>query len=427
MNKVIFHVDVNSAYLSWTAVRMLREGSKVDLRKIPAAVGGDESKRHGVVLAKSEAAKKFGIHTGESLFSARKKCPALVVVPPDFELYVRNSKAMIDIMNDFTPDVHQYSIDEAFLDMTGMELLMGPPLKSANDLRSRIREELDFTVNIGISSNYLLAKMASDFEKPDKVHTLFPDEIQKKMWPLPVEELFSVGRSARRELAKMGVHTIGELALLDRDVLVRHLGASGGMIWDYANGIESTPIALREAKDKSYGSSATTSRNLENLEDAHHLLLSLVETVAARVRLDGMKVSVVSVTLVDSDFRRWSHQKQLGHNTDTTEEICRAARVLLDEAWNGSPIRLLGVSAGKAVAGNAEYEQLSLFADERAEKMRKLDQAVDSLRGKFGEQAVMRASLMDSQKGGLNAAKMRRKRQGIRGTKPGAGQTDQKS
>ena len=175
MEKVIFHVDVNSAFLSWTSVKQLHEGSKLDLRKIPAAVGGDESKRHGVVLAKSEEAKKYGIHTGESLFSARKKCPSLVVVPPDFEWYVKNSKAMIEIMQSFTPDVYQYSIDEAFLDMTGMELLMGSPLESANRLRNRIREELEFTVNIGISSNYLLAKMASDFEKPDKVHTLFPD------------------------------------------------------------------------------------------------------------------------------------------------------------------------------------------------------------------------------------------------------------
>lgn len=411
MEKVIFHVDVNSAFLSWTSVKQLHEGSKLDLRKIPAAVGGDESKRHGVVLAKSEEAKKYGIHTGESLFSARKKCPSLVVVPPDFEWYVKNSKAMIEIMQSFTPDVYQYSIDEAFLDMTGMELLMGSPLESANRLRNRIREELEFTVNIGISSNYLLAKMASDFEKPDKVHTLFPDEIAAKMWPLPVSELFSVGRSAKRELEKMGVHTIGELASADRSLLVRRLGVTGGMIWDYANGIESTPIALRQAKEKSYGNSVTTAENLVTLEEANQLLLSLVETVAARIRLDKMKVSVVTVNLVDSDFKKWSHQRSLGHYTDTTAEIYEAAKALLAEAWKDAPIRLLGVSAGKAVEETESYEQLSLFPDEHAEKMKKLDKAMDSLRGKYGEQAVMRASLLGERKNGLSSAKMKKKRE----------------
>ncbi|HIU77766.1 MAG TPA: DNA polymerase IV [Candidatus Pelethocola excrementipullorum] len=415
MGKVIFHVDVNSAFLSWTSVKMLREGSKVDLRKIPAAVGGDESKRHGVVLAKSEEAKKYGIHTGESLFSARKKCPFLEVVPPDFEWYVRNSKAMMEILSTYTPDVYQYSIDEAFLDMTGMELLMGSPLESANRLQNTIRDELGFTVNIGISSNFLLAKMASDFEKPDKIHTLFLEEIQEKMWPLPVSNLFSVGRSARRELAKMGAHTIGDLANLNREMLLRHLGIMGGTIWDYANGIESTPIAIREAKDKSYGSSMTTSENLVRLQDANQLLLSLVETVAARIRLDKKKVSVVSVNLVDSDFKKWSRQRSLGHNTDTTDEIYTAAKTLLAEAWNDNPIRLLGVSAGKAIDESEDFEQMSLFQDEHSEKMKKLDKAVDSLRGKFGDQAVMRASLLGERKGGLNTARMKKKREEQKG------------
>lgn len=411
MKKVIFHVDVNSAFLSWTSVKRLREGDGLDLRKIPAAVGGDETTRHGVVLAKSEAAKKYGIRTGESLFSARKKYPSLLVVPPDFEWYVKNSRDMIRIMQDFTPDIYQYSIDEAFLDMTGMELLMGSPLESAHRLKDRIREELEFTVNIGISSNYLLAKMASDFDKPDKVHTLFPEEVPKKMWPLPVSELFSVGRSAKRELANMGVHTIGDLAVEKRELLVSRLGVAGGTIWDYANGIESAPIALREAKEKSYGNSVTTSENLESLEEAGQLLLSLAETVAARVRLDKKKVSVVTVTLVDSDFNRWSHQRNLGHNTDTTDEIYEAAQKLLREAWKGRPIRLLGVSAGKAVDEAQDFEQLSLFQDERGEKLKKLDEAVDSLRGKFGENAVMRASLLGEKKGGLNSAKMKKKRE----------------
>ena len=198
MEKVYFHVDVNSAFLSWSALKLLRDGQTLDLRTVPSAVGGDEEKRHGVVLAKSGPAKKYGVHTGESLFAARRKCPELIVTPPDFDWYVQNSKALIAILQQYTPDVEQYSIDEAFLDMTGTEALFGPPLTVAHTLRNRVREELGFTVNIGVAPNRLLAKMASDFEKPDKVHTLFPDEVPAKMWPLPVGNLFGVGPSAVR-------------------------------------------------------------------------------------------------------------------------------------------------------------------------------------------------------------------------------------
>lgn len=406
---MIFHVDVNSAFLSWTAVKALREGARVDLRTVPAAVGGDEAKRHGVVLAKSQAARHYGIRTGESLFSARKKCPELVVVPPDFELYVKNSRAMMGIIRDFSPDVYPYSIDEAFLDMTGMEALMGPPMKSAAQLKDRIRGELGFTVNIGISSNFLLAKMASDFEKPDRIHTLFLEEIPEKLWPLPVSELFSVGRSARQKLYAMGIHTIGELAGAREDTLVKHFGSYGKMIREYANGVEAVPIALREAKEKSYGNSVTTARNLETLEEAEHLLLSLAETVGARIRLDGMRVSVVTVSLVDCSFRKWSHQRSLGHNTDITAELYEAGRTLLHEAWNGVPVRLLGLSAGKAVEPEEDFEQLTLFPDVRAEKQKKLDRAVDELRERFGPNSVVRASLMGTNKGGMSGAKLKKR------------------
>ena len=212
MAKIYFHVDVNSAFLSWSALKALQDGGTVDLRTIPAVVGGDETKRHGVVLAKSGPAKQYGIKTGESLFAARTKCPGLTVVPPDFDWYVQNSKALIQILNDYTPDVEQYSIDEAFLDMTGTEALFGPPLTAAHTIRRRVRRELGFTVNVGIAPNRLLAKMASDFQKPDKVHTLYLYEVEKKMWPLPVGELFGVGPSAAKKLNSCGIYTIGNLA-----------------------------------------------------------------------------------------------------------------------------------------------------------------------------------------------------------------------
>ena len=217
MSRIFFHVDVNSAFLSWSAIKHLRDGEDVDLRTIPAVVGGDEAQRHGVVLAKSGPAKKYGIKTGESLFAARTKYPGIKVVPPDFDFYVQKSKAMIAILQDYTPDVEQYSIDEAFLDMTGTEQLFGPPLTVAHAIRQRIYRELGFTVNVGVAPNRLLAKMASDFEKPDKVHTLFPEEVPAKMWPLPVGDLFGVGPSAARRLNAWGVYTIGELAAMDRE------------------------------------------------------------------------------------------------------------------------------------------------------------------------------------------------------------------
>lgn len=405
MKKVFFHVDVNSAFLSWSAIRQVEAGHE-DLRLIASAVGGDEKSRHGVVLAKSILAKKAGVRTGESLFSARKKCPGLVVVPPEFEWYVKNSRDMINIMSDFTPDVEQYSIDEAFLDMTGMEKLMGQPLESALKLKDRIKNELGFTVNIGISSNRLLAKMASDFEKPDKIHTLFPEEIEEKMWNLPVGALFGVGKSTVKELNKMGYYTIGDAAKADKDFLCSRLGAMGTMVWDYANGIESTPMIRREVKENSYGNSVTTSNDIAAVQEALPILMSLTESVAERLRLDGKKAGVVTVTLVDSDFNRRSHQCSLGFTTNTTEIIYRNAKQLLYDMWNDKPVRLIGVSAGKAV--REEFEQMSLFTDERTDKLKKLDEAMDEIRDKFGDKAIVRARLLDSEgHKGLSSAKAR--------------------
>lgn len=311
--RVWFHVDVNSAFLSWTAVRQLREGGPgtLDLRTVPAAVGGDEEKRHGVVLAKSLPAKKYGVRTGESLFAARQKCPGLVVVPPDFDWYVQCSKAMFAIFNDFTPDVEQYSIDEAFLDMTGTEELFGPPEQAAAKLRGRVRRELGFTVNVGIAPNRLLAKMASDFAKPDKTHTLYPPEIPQKLWPLPVRDLFGVGPSAAKKMNELRIYTIGDLAAADPNLLVRVFGSRGDIYWDYANGRETAPMVREAVKDSSYGNSVTTAHDLHRPEEADSTLLALCDSVGARLRADGKTARVVTVQLVDAAFRRQSHQQTL--------------------------------------------------------------------------------------------------------------------
>ena len=393
MGKVYFHVDVNSAFLSWSALKALREGGKTDLRTIPAVVGGDEEKRHGVVLAKSLPAKKYGVRTGESLFAARAKCPGLTVVAPDFDWYVQNSKALIRILGDYSPDIEQYSIDEAFLDMTGTEALFGPVLETAHAIRSRVRRELGFTVNIGVAPNRLLAKMASDFEKPDKVHLLLPEDVPRRLWPLPAGELFGVGPSAVKRLNDLGLYTIGDVANARRQMLVEVFGARGDTLWNYANGRESDPVTKQETKDNSYGNSVTLPQDLNAPAEADATLLALCESVGGRLRMDGRTARVVTVQLVDNAFRRKSHQVTLENPTNSTDVLYRTARALLRQAWPARPVRLVGVTAERT--GTDNFEQLDLFSDPaRRAKQEKLDRAADALRARFGEDAVLRAKLL---------------------------------
>ena len=418
---VWFHVDVNSAFLSWSALKALNEGGTLDLRTVPAAVGGDEEKRHGVVLAKSQPAKQYGVQTGESLFAARIKCPDLVVVRPDFDWYVRCSKGLIAILQDYSPVVDQFSIDEAFVDMTGSEALFGPPVQAADALRARVRRELGFTVNVGVSANRLLAKTASDFEKPDRTHTLWPQEVPAKLWPLPVGALFGVGPSTVRALAALGIGTVGELAHADTDALRRAFGIRGESLRQHANGIEGTPLGTREAKDNSYGNSVTLPQDLARPEQADATLLALSESVAGRLRADGKSARVVTVQLVDNAFRRRSHQVSLPNPTNATEVIYQTARQLTRQMWPARPVRLVGVTCERTTAES--FEQLDLFTDaRRSDRQEKLDRAADALRSRFGDNAVVRARLLDpadkpTAPGALSAAKARDKRR----RKPGGG------
>ena len=279
MKRVIFHVDVNSAFLSWEACYRLHHlGGKQDLREIVSAVGGDQEKRHGIILAKSIPAKKYHIQTGETVVSAKQKCPELVLVPPNYDLYNRSSKALIRMLGDYTDKIEQYSIDEAFLDMTGCCF---DPEEKAHEMRSRIRNELGFTVNIGISENKLLAKMASDFAKPDRVHTLWRHEIPKKMWPLPVGDLFYVGHASLKKLSNLGIRTIGELAAMNPALLRGHMKSHGQLIWQYANGLDDSPVIDIPPAAKGYGNSLTTPQDVLDPELAKKYLLSLSETVSA--------------------------------------------------------------------------------------------------------------------------------------------------
>lgn len=397
--RVYFHIDVNSAFLSWEAVDRLKKGdeSTVDIRNIPSAIGGDVAKRHGIVLAKSIPAKKYGIVTGESISEALKKCPSLFIAPPNHKLYQKYSEAFIKILEDYSPDIEQFSVDEAFIDVTGTRRLFGEPVALAHTIKDRIRDELGFTVNIGISDVKLLAKMASDFKKPDMIHTLYFEEIEQKMWPLPVEDLFYVGKSTKDKLYTMGIRTIGELANTDKKILAANLKSHGELIWNIANGIDISNLHSKTDKNKGYGNSTTVAVDITESESARIVLLSLCETVAKRLRADKVKGELITVTIKDNNFQSYSHQKQIDYATNSTSDIFEYAMEIFNEMWEGTPIRLLGVSAGKLQTPD-QAVQLSLFDDDIHIKREACDVAIDKIREKFGKDAIKRATYLDTNK-----------------------------
>ena len=393
MPRVIFHVDVNSAFLSWSAAYRVRVlGEQEDLRDIPSAVAGERAERHGIILAKSIPAKKCGVKTGEQIFLAQQKCPGLKLVPPDYALYVEASRRFVALLREFAPVVEQYSIDEAWADLSGTEGLYGSPVAAAELLRARIREELGFTVNIGISSNKLLAKMAGEFEKPDKVHTLFPEEVPQKLWPLPVRELFMLGPATERRLNRIGIHTIGELAQADPELVLHYLNKPGLALWHSANGRCSEELLAQPEANKGYGNSTTLPADVTTEAGAQRVLLSLCETVAMRLRRQGLYCSGVQVTIKDSSFRSISRQKRLESPTRLMKDIQRAAMELTRSAWRApTPIRMLTVTALHITESAESFEQLDLLGAGRAvsdARQEKLESAVRAIRDKFGDGSI---------------------------------------
>lgn len=395
MDKLIFHIDVNLAFLSWEAVYRLHiRGEKTDLRDIPSAVGGDVKKRHGIILAKSTPAKRYGVRTGDTIGDALKLCPKLVVVPPHYDLYESCSETFMEILREFSPCVEQYSVDEAFCDMTGTVGLYGSAVVAATLMKDRIYNELGFTVNVGISTNKILAKMASDFKKPNRVHTLFPEEIERKMWVLPVEELFFVGPATKRKLHTLGIHTIGELAGTDLELLRAHFKKHGEVIYSFANGIDMSAVVEEAPPNKGYGNSTTIAFDVNDGSTAKMVLLSLAEKVSARLRGDSVMANLVAVSIVDIYFRHETHQMQLLSPSNTTNEIHKVSCKLLDELWDGTPLRNLGIHTGKIVRGNVNM-QLNIFDLNSHEKLSKLDSAVDVIRERYGEDSIIRAVFLD--------------------------------
>jgi len=392
--KLIFHIDVNSAFLSWSATDRLVQGEKIDLRDIASVIGGDEESRRGVVLAKSMEAKKNGIVTGESLFTARKKCRDLVVVSPNFTLYERCSRSMREIFNDYTPYVEKFSIDECFLDVTNYNTSREAALVLACDIKDRIKSELGFTVNIGVSDVKLLAKMASDFEKPDKIHTLFKNEIEKKLWKLQVGELFMVGKRTVPRLNNLNIFTIGDLAQYDIEILKYHFKSSGLRMWKYANGIDNSEVNYNKYELKGISNSTTLSDDIKSKNEAYKVLLTLVEVTATRLRNIKKCAYCISITIRNQEFNDSSRSKTLSNATDSTQEILETVKKLFDELWKGEPLRLLGVSLNNLCKDN--FKQLSIFdvSSTSDEKQRIIDKTIDSLRQKYGETSVMKSVLL---------------------------------
>ena len=417
--RIIFHVDANSAFLSWTAAYRVKVlGEKEDLREVPSVVAGDKESRRSIILAKSTPAKKYGIQTGEPLFQALEKCPDLRVVPPDYGLYVEASRHFVQMLRQFSPKVEQYSIDEAWIDMTGTERMFGAPRLAAEQMRQRIWEELGFTVNVGISTNKLLAKMAGDFEKPNKVHTLFPEEMESKLWPLPVRDLFLVGRATEEKLKRMGIYTIGDLAVTELAVLRKKLGKHGETIWHFANGRNADAVTPEPAENKGYGNSTTTPTDVITRDHAYQVLLSLCETVAARMRKDCKCGSCISIHLRTNEFVHFSHQKKLNGATNITEQIFNVACQIFDEAWDAvTPLRQLGVQVTKL--SDEPYCQYDLFSGVtpvQYERKLRLDETVDALRDKYGEDIIRRAKFAQDPAGHMSGGLDKARRTGV--TKP---------
>ena len=395
MERQIMHIDVNNAFLSWYAIWRLKNGEMEDIREIPAIIGGDETRRAGIVLAKSNLAKQFGIVTGETIYQARKKCPNIKVFQGDYKVYKDYSNKLYNLLLEYTDKIERFSIDECFLDMTGY-LMKATLEEKAKEIQKRVNEELGFTVNIGLSYNKLLAKMASDFEKPNKIHTLYPNQIENKMWNLPVGELFMLGRKTVPKLNNMHIKTIGDLAKFDLNKLMKLFGKHGKLMWEYANGIDSSEVIYKCEPPKSISNSTTLSKDIEGVDKLNEILLTLAEFVSYRLRKYNMVGKVVNVGLRTNEFKDFSHQKKLDIGTSNTKDIYIKAKELLKEMYKGESIRLVSLKVDN-LCDKCET-QISLFDVNENKKQEKLDQTLDKLKEKYGYYSITRAGKLGSEK-----------------------------
>ena len=375
MRRTIFHIDVNSAFLSWTAVRRLQDGLP-DIREVPSVVSGDPSDRRSIITAASIPAKRLGIKTAQPVSMALRICPDLVLVRGDWEWYRTCSEGFISICRTYSPVLQQFSIDECFLDMT-FRLQGKDPVETATALKDEIRSKLGFTVNVGIGSNKLLAKMASDFEKPDKVHTLWEEEVQEKMWPLGVRDLLWVGKRTEERLLAYGIRTIGDLARTGTGALTRLVGRKAALqLHENANGIDFSPVETEFREAKSYSAERTFPKDISDPRQLDRALFNVTCIVAHRIRKDSFKASCISVFIKYRDFSVVQRQCRISQPTDITALLLHEARRLVSEIWDqATPLRQVGVGLSKLT--HDDSEQLSLFEDPQLEYYRAWDRSYD--------------------------------------------------
>ncbi|MBR6690492.1 MAG: DNA polymerase IV [Bacilli bacterium] len=391
MDNIFMHIDVNNAFLSWTAVDLLNKGYKIDIRNIESIIGGDETQRRGIVLAKSMVAKSKGVKTAETIRDAKRKCNNLKIFPPNHKLYEEMSNKLFNLISNYTPDIEKLSVDECFIDYTKVRNLYGDPIKFAYKLKNEIKNILGFTVNIGIANNKLCAKMASDFLKPDRVHTLFKEEVKLKMYPLPIEELYGVGRSSSKKLRELNINTVGDLANANPKILYKYFKNQTEKLINSAKGIDDSIIVSKKQECECISNSTTTSYNLNSLEEIYKFLYPLVENVSMTLRKNNKYSSLVSVMLKDKNFKTSSHQRKLKNPTSNTDAIYNISKELVKELWNEEGIRLVGVSLGKL--SNFQTHQISLFEDVKiVENNNELDKVVDKLKNIYGNNIIKKAS-----------------------------------
>ena len=392
--RIIFHIDVNNAFLSWTAVYLLKNGYKQDIRNIPSIIGGDEKQRHGIVLAKSPIAKKFGIVTAETIYSAKKKCPSLQMFPPNYEWYSKCSKELFNYLKQYSPNLEQFSIDECFIEMTGTNYLYKNHIELAHKIKEEVKKLFGFTVNIGIGNNKLCAKMASDFEKPDKVHTLFKDEIASKMWPLDVGELFMVGKKTKEELNKMNIFTIKDLANTSERMLERKFKSQAKYLKEAAWGIDNSKVTERSSKRESISTTETLNHDYTDEDKLKEILFRQADDVARQLRKQGEYANTVAVIFKNNQFKNYSAQAKLKLPSNSTKKIYELAIKIFDENYKKDPIRLIGIRL--ADFQTKKEEQISLFEEKESTETvenEEIQRTIDKINNKFGKSLVTPASL----------------------------------
>ena len=391
MDRIILHIDVNSAFLSWSALKLLKEGAKIDLRNEISVVSGEESKRQGIVVAASIPAKKMGIRTPMNLRDARRIYKDLIVTHADREFYKECSKNMMRLIKYLFPKYEQFSIDECFVDYTEMRKLYGNEVKFAHKLKDEIYKRFGFTVNVGIGNNKLLAKMASDFEKPNKVHTLYNYEIKEKMWPLPVSDLFMSGKSATAKLQNLGINTIGDLAHYDENKLVEVLKSQGKMLYEFANGIDNSPVENKYDERKGIGFSRTLEDDIEDKTLLYSELSNFSRKISSELKKRGLYARTLVVTLRYSSFKTYNHQLKLENNTNLEEEIFKNAKIAFNKLWNLEPVRLIGLRV--VDLSNNNDIQLSIF-DENNKIIteKEIDKLIDDINKEFGSGTVFKGT-----------------------------------